>query len=271
MLVPVIAAAAVVAALHPPVAGLTEWDRVNLERNLRWTLARARAKPTAPVRVGVFADAGVWHPGARSIVDALEADGVPCRVLDQSRLTADSLRRLEAVVIPGGWAPFIRDAAGPLGLAALKRYVEAGGRCLGVCAGAYLLSAEVKYDGVRYPYPVRLFDGTSAGPVPGLAMFPKPGSVTLTVTPAGRNGGLHTLGGRPVYFSGGPCFVGGTGVTVLATYPDGSAAAVARPVGRGEVVLIGAHPERPPEAGDESLPPAAAAGAVYRTLLQLDR
>src|SRR5262245_32610990 len=65
-----------------PVLGvLTEYDRVNLEKNLRWVLARERKlrdteksvdRPARRPLVAVFADAGVWHVGACSIVEALE-------------------------------------------------------------------------------------------------------------------------------------------------------------------------------------------------------
>src|SRR5262249_38814727 len=75
------------APAEPVVAqGRTEWDRINLERNLRWILAREPAGRPSNPRVGVFADAGVWRDGARSIVEALEGAGVPCRVLDRSML-----------------------------------------------------------------------------------------------------------------------------------------------------------------------------------------
>ncbi len=229
-----------------PVPGLLVADHAELEQNLRWMLARERAT-RPPARVGVFADAGVWHLGARSLVEGLEAAGVPCVLLDRTRLTPATLAPLAGLVLPGGWAPHQRAAAGPFGLAAVCGYVDAGGRCLGICAGAYLLSAEVRYAGGVYPYPLKLFDGAACGPVPGLAPFPTPGTARIRPTAAGRERGLVD---HEAYYSGGPWFVGGTGVTVLATYPDGSAAAVARPVGRGEVVLIGVHLERSlPEAG----------------------
>ena len=49
------------------------YDHANRERNLRWILNRERARPSnRKVRACVFADAGVWHIGAKSIVDSLE-------------------------------------------------------------------------------------------------------------------------------------------------------------------------------------------------------
>lgn len=248
--------------------GMTEWDRVNLERNLRWIIARERAARPVVARIGVFADAGVWHVGARSIVEALEAQGVACRVLDRGAVRGEGLTRFDAVVLPGGWAPFQWAAVGEPGVEALKAYVEGGGRCLGVCAGAYLLSRTTRYDGQTFPYPLGLFDGTASGPVEGLARFPTPGRVRLSVTAEGRRLGLTPLSAEPLYYSGGPCFLGGTAVEVLARYPDDTAAVVRRKVGKGEVVLIGVHPERPPpEQGGDDAPPPAAAGGLLRALL----
>ena len=237
--------------------GMTEWDRINLERNLRWILARERlAKVGDGPRVGVFADAGVWNVGARSIVGALEANRVACRALDRSSIRGEELARYEAIVLPGGWAPFQWSALGDRGLAALKAYVEGGGRCFGICAGAYLLSRTTQYEGDTFAYPLGLFDGIAKGPIEGLARYPKAGSVQLTVTPEGRRRGLGLLASEPAYYSGGPCFLKGTSIEILAHYPDGSPAAISRKVGKGEIVMIGVHAERPrPKLGDDDAPP----------------
>ena len=42
---------------------------------------------------------------------------------------------------------------------------------------------------------------------------------------------------------------------MLLTYPDGSAAAVARAYGKGQVVALGAHLECPPDLNEDSPPP----------------
>jgi glutamine amidotransferase-like uncharacterized protein len=254
--------------------GMTEWDRVNLERNLRWVLARERAdrvrpEPRLPGRpVGVFADAGVWHVGARSIVEALEKKKIACQVFDRSAFRSVELAQFDAIILPGGWAPLQWAAMGDPGLGVLKAYIEGGGRCLGICAGAYLLSRTTQYDGKAYPYPLGLFDGISRGPIQGLARFPNAGSTRVAVTAEGRRRGLTALSDEPLYYSGGPCFLAGTNVNTLARYPDGSAAAICRKVGKGEIVLIGVHPERPPpeKGGDDASPPAIA-GELLRALL----
>lgn len=73
-----------------PIAGMSEWHRQNLERNLRWMLTRESRRPAAPAaRVAVFIDAGVWHLGARSIVESLEREQIPCQLLDRARLKTE--------------------------------------------------------------------------------------------------------------------------------------------------------------------------------------
>ncbi len=262
----------------PLVATMTEYDRINLETNLRWVVQRERdraANQSGPSdgraskeRVGVFADAGVWHVGAMSIVEVLEAQRIPCRVLDRSLLTRDCLSGLEVLVLPGGWAPLQWAAAGDAGLTEIKTFVEGGGRCVAICAGAYLISKTTKYDGQEFPYPLGLFDGIAEGPVTGLAPFPKVGTTRLKVTEAGSKRGLAALNSDDVLYGGGPCFKNGTQVVILAQYPDNTAALIARPVGKGEVLLIGVHIERPASTtGVDSDPPPKLAPMLLKTLL----
>lgn len=262
----------------PLAATMTEYDRINLETNLRWVVQRERdraaqqshpsEKPVAKERVGVFADAGVWHVGARSIVEVLEAQRIPCRVLDRSLLTRECLSRLEVLVLPGGWAPLQWAAAGDKGLAEIKAFVEGGGRCVAICAGAYLISKTTKYDGQEFPYPLGLFDGIAEGPVTGLAPFPKLGTARLKVTEAGLKRGLAPLNADDILYSGGPCFKNGNQVVVLARYPDNTAAMIARSVGKGEVILMGFHMERPASTtGDDSAPPPKLAHTLLKSIL----
>jgi len=259
-----------------PLAEMTVLDHQNLERNLRWIVARDRdeaarraKKATVPVaRVGVVADAGVWHPSARGIVEALESADVPCRVLDRTLVSKAGLAGLEGLVLPGGWAPFQVATWGGEGTDAIRGFVEGGGHVLGVCAGAYAMAKDVRWDGAVFPYPLGFFDGTADGPVVGLARWPDRGSVRLTVDAPGKTRGLEPFAKLDVLYYGGARFVGGSGTTVLARYPDGSAAVVERKVGKGRVVLCGAHLERPaPAAGGDDDPPPAPAGPALAALL----
>lgn len=252
---------------------VSEYDRINLEKNLRWILERERkiasGKEPKP-RLAVFADAGVWHVGACSIVEALENEKIPCRVIDRSLLTEDHLKEYEGLILPGGWAPLQASAAGEKGLKAIEKYITAGGRCLAICAGAYLVSKTVKYEGKQYPYPIGIFDGVAIGPVKGGASFPKPGAFKLTLTEEGKKRGLDLLPQVETYYSGGPFFQEGTRTITLATYPDGSSGLLSRAVGKGELILCGVHVERPsPKEGDDKSPPPKHSGPILKTLLQL--
>ena len=261
------ASAAPAADEEPPaLREMTVLDRRNLEANLRWMLARERAarvadaagKKSARSRVGVFADAGCWHVGVTSITDALERVGVPCRALDQTSITAEGLAGLEAIVFPGGWAPFEFAALPTTGGAAIRAFAERGGHVLGICAGAYLLSKQVVWEGHEFPYPIALFDGDARGPLPGFAPWPGRSPARLKVTKAGASRGLESLAMHDVLYYGGATFAGGSEMTVLATYADGGSSIVVRPVGKGEAILCSAHLERPSPAdgGDDAAPPS---------------
>jgi glutamine amidotransferase-like uncharacterized protein len=262
----------------PELREMTVLDRRNLEANLRWLLARERTahagaaagRKATKARVGVFADAGCWHISAKSAVDALEKVGVPCRVLDRTLVDAEGLAGLEALVLPGGWSPFEFGAMTPAGGAAVRAFAERGGRVLGICAGAYLLSKIVVWEGKEYPYPIGLFDGTAQGPLAGFAPWPQRSPARLKVTKAGASRGLESLAMRDVLYYGGGTFSGGSETTLLATYADGGASILVRPVGKGEVILSGAHLERPApvDGGDDAAPPASA-GPWLKALLSL--
>ncbi|MGL4422846.1 MAG: hypothetical protein ACRCZF_19420, partial [Gemmataceae bacterium] len=59
------------------VGAIPALEQRNIEQNLRWILERELArKPTAsPEAVAVYADAGAWHLGVKSLVAAIENDG----------------------------------------------------------------------------------------------------------------------------------------------------------------------------------------------------
>lgn len=247
-------------------AKLTPYERHNLELNREW-IARRRAHGENPkAEVGVFVDAGVWNLGAISMVKALEQSGLPCKVLTRDNLA--QLKSLKALVLPGGYAGLQWMALGPDGCQGIREFVEGGGHCLGVCAGSYLISKTVRYQGIDYPYPIVLFDGVAEGPVAGLPDYPNWGPVFVKVTPEGAIRHLGVAQTRAALYGGGPRFTGGSDVKVLLTYPDGSAAAVTRHLGKGEVVAVGVHLEiaNDQEGGMEASPPPASA-ALIRALL----
>lgn len=235
-------------------SGLSAYEQQNLKKNRTWIALRRSQGESPQARVGVIAGAGVWNFGARCLVMALERSGYSCQVLDPASLPP--LSRYAAIIIPGGYAPVEYYALGVDGCLKLADFTQKGGHVLGICAGGYLVSKTVRYQSIDYPYPLGLFDGVAEGPVAGLAVYPNYGPVELSLTPSGQKWGLAGLEKRPLLYGSGPRFLGGTGATVLMTYPDGTAAAVARAYGKGRVVALGAHMECPPDLDEETPPPA---------------
>ncbi len=211
-----------------------DWDRARtdaawIEANLRFALARdAKSKGSTAVYLG----RGVFPPSAKAVVRRLDGMGLAPRLLFEEQLTAAGLAGLRVLVVPGGWAPTQHEAMGDGGRGRLRTFVEAGGAYLGICAGAYVACSAVSWEDREYPYALGLARGRAIGPVKGLAPWPTTGSVEI------RAGG-HAV---PALYAGG-CSLAIDGAAVLATYPDGSAAAIEVRLGKGRVFLCGVHPE----------------------------
>ncbi|MFK0296259.1 BPL-N domain-containing protein [Streptomyces sp. NPDC090442] len=123
----------------------------------------------------------------------------------------------------------------------IRDYVQGGGRYLGFCLGGYL-----------------------AGDDPGFDLLPGDTDQYI-VTPGAtvthdRDTVVETRWrGQPrtVFFQDGPHFLldPGADATVLATYPNGTVAAVVAPCGTGRVAVVGPHPEATDDWFlDENLP-----------------
>ena len=232
---------------------LSPYEQQNLKKNRAW-IAERQGQGESQARVAVLAGAGVWNYGARCLVTALERSGTPCQVLDSSNLPA--LNRFSALILPGGYAPVEYYGLGWSGCLKVADFTNKGGHVLGICAGGYLVSRTVRYQSVNYPYPLALYDGTAEGPVAGLPVYPNYGPVQISLTGAGRELGLAGLEKRTLIYGSGPRFVGGSNVTVLMNYGDGTAAAISRPYGKGRVVAVGAHMECPADLDENAEPPA---------------
>ncbi|WP_226368067.1 BPL-N domain-containing protein [Pseudonocardia sp. ICBG162] len=142
---------------------------------------------------------------------------------EDAGLSPEALSRAALYVQPGGgtvdeaW-PVLERHAG-----AVADFVRGGGTYLGFCLGAYLAGRRSGFG---------LFDGT-VRPAAGAGAEGE----TVTVDWRGTS--------RRLYFQDGAAFdlPSGSTAEVLATYTDGSVAALAQTVGRGRIGLVGAHPE----------------------------
>lgn len=113
----------------------------------------------------------------------------------------------------------------------LRRFVDGGGRYLGICAGGYIAGRWLDGDGTIDALDflegdVSAFTGTSGDPTEDQLV-----PITWTDPPSRRQ----------VFFQEGPYFTARG--TVLARYADGKTAALATHFGRGAVVVSGVHLE----------------------------
>ncbi|RZQ62331.1 BPL-N domain-containing protein [Amycolatopsis suaedae] len=111
----------------------------------------------------------------------------------------------------------------------IRDFVRGGGRYLGFCLGGYLAGATPGF-GLLPGDTDRYID--SAG-----ASVGHDGDAVVTVRWRGRR--------RRLYFQDGPVFLldRPDAAEVLATYPNGTIAALVAPFGAGRVGVVGPHPE----------------------------
>ncbi|MFD9894689.1 BPL-N domain-containing protein [Amycolatopsis sp. NPDC059027] len=148
----------------------------------------------------------------------------------ENPLTGAALAEAQLYVQPGGGADLdgtwrhLRDSAG-----LIRDWVRDGGNYLGLCFGAYLAGREPGFD---------LLPGDTRGytDTPG-ASVPDGRDTVVRVDWQGKP--------RHMYFQDGPAVLldKGADATVLATYPNGTAAVVVAPYGKGRVGVSGPHPE----------------------------
>ena len=149
---------------------------------------------------------------------------------------------------PGGAdAPYAALLDGP-GNASIRRYVEAGGALLGVCAGAYYACSRIEFEAgsaeaIAAPRELALFAGTARGSLHDLAEpyaleHLRCADVASVFEPASKRE-YHAL------YWGGPEFVPDPGAHFepLLHYSGGRLAALRTQVGVGRVVLSGVHAE----------------------------
>lgn len=167
------------------------------------------------------------------------------------------------LVMPGGRdMPYCQALDGEPNVR-IRKFVESGGRYLGLCAGAYYGSKEIEFEKGRalmeiiQPRELGFYPGLSKGTTyPGFVYNSESGAKSVAVTL--EQGLFDQSLPREIkmYYNGGGYFVHPEkydNVTVLCRYkdpstlckdePKGPAAVVHCKVGDGHALLIGTHPE----------------------------
>jgi hypothetical protein len=171
---------------------------------------------------------------AAAIGHAVVVAGFPARYVASPDSVPGLLPKARLFIVPGtndNIEPMRRTFNRVIG-APLRAYLLGGGRYLGLCGGAFLA--------------VQRYWLTATQTVPALGIVPATADTYANNENARLEkvrwfGQVHWM-----YYQGGPYFMlnsGHVGVTVDATYADGSIAALSYRYGRGTVLVSGVHPE----------------------------
>ena len=206
------------------------------------TTAPASASGTAPPLALVYQGPGACEGCETALADLLARAGLRTRFIGPAELRSDeAFADATLYAQPGGdETMLVRDAVGaadwPAAAARITRFVQGGGRYLGVCLGGFLAARWVD----------------DAGTIPALRLISGEGDY-FRGTPIDPNADqvipVHWLlpeTERAMYFQGGPFFAEQAG-TVYARYADGTIAALATSYGQGKVAVSGVHFEAPAE------------------------
>jgi glutamine amidotransferase-like uncharacterized protein len=148
---------------------------------------------------------------------------------ERDRLSLSTLRSAVLYAQPGGGS--LKRAYRHLKGEArdIRDYVSSGGHYIGFCLGGYLAGATPGF---------RLLPGDTDRYIdsPGAEVKHDGGTVVPVLWGERR---------RYLYFQDGPQFLVDDmdGVDVLATYTNGTIAALVAPYGKGRVAVVGPHPE----------------------------
>lgn len=122
-----------------------------------WGAHGADAPSARPeVRVAIFSDEGgkLAHTRLREILES--RPGFTCEVVDGAAIRGGALLRADVLIQPGGSGSKQAATLGKEGRDEIRRFVRHGGGYLGICAGAYLASAD--YDWSLHILDARVLD-----------------------------------------------------------------------------------------------------------------
>lgn len=216
------------------------------------TALRAADPQTVPTQIAVYSDEG----SGRSETDLVKALKANPR-LKIKRITAEDIRRgilkdMDVVIHPGGSGGKQGRNLGPEGREAVRSFVRDGGGYLGVCAGAYLASAD--YDWSLHLLDAKVLDRKHWARGTGI--------VRVGISEAGQAILKHKSATAEIYYGQGPLLAPANRPDIpdykpLALYETeiakkgapkgvmkGTTAFAAGEFGRGRVFCFSPHPEK---------------------------
>lgn len=102
-------------------------------------------RPANKLIVGVYRDVGAG-PSAKKLIDVLKNDSrIEVRELTAEAIRKGQLAKLDVLIHPGGSGSKQGRQLGEEGRDAIRDFIRKGGGFVGVCAGAYLASADYNW------------------------------------------------------------------------------------------------------------------------------
>jgi biotin--protein ligase len=200
----------------------------------------------------VYADQGVCLPSAKALEGQLKAlldPSIAVFRVDGAYLRTTDWEAKTVVLAMGGGSCRLWDVQLQVeGIQKIQRYVQGGGKYIGVCAGAYFASAESRFElsdrTIEKSRPLAFFPGKAMGPLVDSDDY-----LSLRAARAAevyfKMKGSSEVGA--LYYQGGCLFdveEDSAAVEIMSRYCGlGKAAAVFCRVGKGCAFLDGTHPE----------------------------
>lgn len=212
---------------------------------------------TKPQKILIYRDYGASIGSTESLREYFGGFVKPHGLTTQFTSAAEiiqnglSIDQVAAFVMPGGQSRAFAAKLRGAGNRIIRNYVEAGGLYYGFCGGAYYACRTVDFTGahfkIRKTHELDFFTGQAIGALPDMIGGRE---YDGTVNGAGVVPLSYESKQVDCYYNGGPRFEDNhsqnksdKNAEVIATYVDGSSAALRCEVGKGCAVLIAAHPE----------------------------
>ena len=199
-------------------------------------------------------DAGGTGGRGPACIDRILGDaGMQVVRVGPEEIAAGALAQFDLVIFPGGSGSREAAAIGNSGREQVRRFVEGGGGCVGICAGAYLCTS-------GYDWSLKILNAKTVSPLWRRGV----GTVQMELTPEGRRILGDGAGPLAVHYASGPIITraaqaslpdyevlaffrselakNGTPVGIMINSP----AIVSARYGKGRVMSISPHPEQTP-------------------------
>ncbi len=205
----------------------------------------------------IYADKGTGRRSIKHLIKALKSSSLPpgtsIKTINSHTLLSTNWESETALLIfPGGRDIPYHETLKGKGNAKIQRFVEMGGKFLGICAGAYYGSSAFEFEKgspleVLAERELAFYPGIAKGPAYGTHQFCYESERGAKIVPIDWLGVVQYA----CYYNGGCYFPEAdslTNVCILGRYadlPHTPAAIVECSVGNGIALLSGVHPEEP--------------------------